>query len=116
VAVKFNTVLYPVKDIDQAKVTFTSLFGVEPHVDSPYYVGYSIDGSEIGLVPGGHDQGMAGPEAFYDVEEISGTLEALKAAGAVVVQEPRDVGGGMLVARARDIEGNIIGLRQQPTN
>jgi len=73
VAVNFNTVLYPVKDIDQAKATFTSLFGVEPHVDSPYYVGYSIDGSEIGLVPGGHDQGMTGPEALFDVMDIAVT-------------------------------------------
>jgi predicted enzyme related to lactoylglutathione lyase len=112
VPVTFNVVLYPVKDIEQAKVTFTSLFGVEPHVDSPYYVGYSIDGSEIGLVPGGHDQGMTGPEAFYDVEDITGTLSALHAAGAVVVQEPRDVGAGLLVARVRDTEGNIIGVRQ----
>lgn len=112
----FNTVLYPVKDIDQARVTFTSLFGVEPRVDSPYYVGYSINGSEIGLVPGGHDQGMAGPEAFYDVEDITGTLNALKAAGAAVVQESRDVGRGLLVARARDTEGNIIGLKQFPAS
>lgn len=113
-SVKFNTVLYPVKDLDQAKLTFTSLFGVEPHVDSPYYVGYSIDDSEIGLVPGGHDQGMSGPEAFYDVEDITSTLAALQAANAVVTQEPRDVGAGMLVARVRDTEGNAIGLRQQP--
>jgi len=30
VSVKFKTVLYPVKDLDQAKATFTALFGVEP--------------------------------------------------------------------------------------
>jgi predicted enzyme related to lactoylglutathione lyase len=116
VPVKFNVVLYPVKDLIQAKTTFTSLFGVEPHVDSPYYVGYEVDESEIGLVPGGHDQGMTGPEAFYDVDDIAGTLSALRAAGAVVVQEPRDVGAGLLVARARDTEGNVIGLRQPPAN
>jgi len=116
VSVKFNTVLYPVKDLDQAKVTFGALFGLEPHVDSPYYVGYDIDGSEIGLVPGGHEQGMTGPEAFYDVEDITATLSALQAAGAVIVQEPRDVAAGLLVARARDAEGNLIGVRQLPVN
>lgn len=112
-SVKFNTVLYPVKDLDQARRTFSALFGVEPHVDAPYYVGYSIDGSEIGLVPSGHDQGMTGPEAYYDVDDAAATLSALQTAGAVVVQEPKNVGGGMLVAKARDTEGNIIGLRQQ---
>lgn len=113
--VKFTTVLYPVKDLDQAKVTFTALFGVEPHADSPYYVGYEVDGSEIGLVPGGHDQGMTGPEPYYDVEDIDATLAALQAAGGVVVQEPRDVAAGLLVAKVRDSEGNIIGVKQPPS-
>jgi predicted enzyme related to lactoylglutathione lyase len=116
VSVKFKTVLYPVKDLDQAKATFTALFGVEPHADSPYYAGYEIDGSEIGLVPGGHDQGMTGPEAYYDVEDINATLDALKVAGAVVVQEPRDVAMGLLVAKVRDTEGNIVGVRQPPAS
>ena len=102
---QFNTVLYPVKDLDKAKTTFSALFGAEPHVDSPYYVGYSVDGHEIGLVPNGHDQGMTGPEPFYDVEDIAVMLETLQAAGATVVQEPRDVGAGMLVAKVRDSEG-----------
>ncbi len=113
-SVKFQTVLYPVKDLDQAKTAFSALFGVAPHADSPYYVGYEIDGSEIGLVPGGHDHGMTGPEAYYDVEDINATLEALQGAGAVVVQEPRDVAMGLLVAKVRDTDGNIIGVRQPP--
>jgi predicted enzyme related to lactoylglutathione lyase len=109
-------VLYPVKDLDKARATFNALFGAEPHVDSPYYVGYSVDDHEIGLVPNGHDQGMAGPEPFYDVEDIALMLETLQAAGATVVQEPRDVGAGMLVAKVRDSEGNIIGVKQPPAN
>ncbi len=112
----FNTVLYPVKDLDRAKATFSALFGAEPHVDSAYYVGYSVEGHEIGLVPNGHDQGMAGPEPFYDVEDITAMLAALQAAGATVVQEPRDVGAGLLVAKVRDTEGNIIGVKQSPAN
>jgi predicted enzyme related to lactoylglutathione lyase len=115
-SVKLNTVLYPVKDLDRAKATFSALFGVEPHADSPYYVGYEVDGSEIGLVPGGHDQGMTGPEAYYDVEDINAALEALKSAGAVVVQEPRDVAMGLLVAKVRDADGNIIGVKQLPVS
>lgn len=115
-APRFNTVLYPVRDLDKAKATFTALFGFEPHVDSPYYVGYSVDGHEIGLVPGGHDQGMTGPEPFYDVEDIAATLTALQDVGGVVEQEPTDVGAGLLVARVRDTEGNLIGVKQLPPN
>jgi len=114
VSIELNTVLYPVKDLDKAKAVFTALIGVEPHVDSMYYVGYEVDGHEIGLIPNGHDQGMTGPEPYYDVEDINATLAALQAAGAVVVQEPTDVAAGLLVAKVRDTEGNLIGVKQLP--
>jgi predicted enzyme related to lactoylglutathione lyase len=113
---ELNTVLYPVKDVEQAKATFTALFGTEPHVDSMYYVGYSVNGHEIGLIPNGHDQGMTGPEPYFDVDDINATLSALKAAGAVVVQEPTDVAAGLLVAKVRDSDGNLIGVKQLPAS
>jgi predicted enzyme related to lactoylglutathione lyase len=58
---------------------------------------------------------MTGPIPFYDVDDISATLSALKAAGAQVVQEPTDVAAGLLVAKVMDADGNDIGLRQLPT-
>jgi predicted enzyme related to lactoylglutathione lyase len=112
--VQCNTVLYPVKDLAKATALFAVLFGADPHVDSPYYVGFSVDGAEIGLVPSGHDQGMTGPVPFFDVDDISATIGALQAAGAQVVQEPSDVGAGLLVAKVSDADGNDIGLRQPP--
>jgi predicted enzyme related to lactoylglutathione lyase len=114
VTAELKVVLYPVKDVEKAKATFVALFGIEPHVDSPYYVGFSVDGAEIGLLPNGHDQGMSGPEPFYDVDDLEARLTALAAAGAAMVQEPTEVGGGMRVAKVRDTEGNLIGLRQPP--
>ena len=113
-SVQCNTVLYPVKDLDKATALFTALFGAGPHVESPYYVGFSVNGAEIGLVPSGHDQGMTGPVPFFDVEDISATLGALQAAGAQMVQESTDVGAGLLVAKVSDADGNDIGLRQPP--
>ena len=114
--IELNTVLYPVKDVDQAKATFTALFGVEPHVDSKYYVGYEVDGHEIGLIPNGYDQGMTGPEPYFDVEDINATLIALQGTGAEVLQEPTDVAGGLLVAKLRDTQGNLIGVKQLPAS
>jgi len=34
-------------------------------------------------------------------------------AGAKLVQDPEDVGGGKLVASVRDTDGNIVGLIQE---
>jgi len=116
VSVHCNTVLYPVKDVNQAKAVFAALFGVTPHADSPYYVGFDVDGNEIGLIPNGHDQGMSGPEAYYDVDDIASTISALEAVGAVLIQEPTDVAAGLLVAKVKDVDGNLIGLKQLPNS
>ena len=105
---------YPVKDVAQAKKLYNKLLGVEPYVDSAYYVGYKVGNHEIGLVPNGHQQGMTGPLPYFDVSDIKSTLKSLVEAGAQVQQEARDVGGGLLVASVKDKDGNITGLRQAP--
>ncbi len=109
-----TTVLYPVKDMAQAKAIYTKLLGVEPHTDQAYYVGFKVGEQEIGLVPDGHKQGMTGPVCFYDVTDIRKSLQSLLDAGAQVQQEVRDVGGGKLTASAKDADGNTIGLIQLP--
>jgi predicted enzyme related to lactoylglutathione lyase len=105
---------YPVKDIAQAKKLYTTLLGVEPYVDSPYYVGFRVGDQEIGLDPNGHNLGMTGPVGFFHVSDIKNTLQALVDAGAQVQQEAKDVARGMLVAYVKDADNNSIGLIQLP--
>ena len=50
--------------------------------------------------------------AFYHVDDIKQSLQALLAAGSQTLREIKDVGGGRLVASVKDPEGNIIGLVQ----
>ncbi len=106
-----KTVIYPVKDIGKAKAMFTKLLGVEPYADSPYYVGFKVGDQDIGLDPNGHKHGMT---AYYTVDDIKASLQVLVDAGAQVQQEIKDVGKGKLIAAARDADGNIIGLTQEP--
>lgn len=107
-----STVLYPVKDLDTARARFTSLIGQPPTTDSAYYVGWTLDGLELGLNPHGHAQGMTGPVPYFMTDDIEGSLQALVQAGAEVRQQPSDVGGGRRVAWAVDTDGNPIGLMQ----
>jgi predicted enzyme related to lactoylglutathione lyase len=93
---------------------FTALLGAEPESDQPYYVGFSVGGQQIGLDPNGHRTGMTGPVAYWHVDDIAGSLEALVDAGATVKQDAKDVGGGRLIATLTDADGNPIGLLQDP--
>ena len=104
-----KTIIYPVKDMSKAKAMFGKLLGVEPYSDAPYYVGFKIGDQDIGLVPNSPEDGVT---AFYHVDDIKKSLQLLTDSGAQVLREIKDVGGGRLVASARDADGNIIGLVQ----
>jgi predicted enzyme related to lactoylglutathione lyase len=107
-----KTVLHPVSDLAKAKPVYTALLGVEPSADAEYYVGFDTEGQHIGLVPGGAAQGMTSPVAYWHVADIEAKLAEVTAAGAVVKDAPRDVGGGRLVATFTDPDGNVLGLVQ----
>ena len=88
---------------------YTALLGVEPAADSPYDVGFDVEGQHIGLVPGGD---MTSPVAYWHVPDIEAKLAEVTAAGATLKESPRDVGGGRLVATVTDPDGNVLGLLQ----
>jgi predicted enzyme related to lactoylglutathione lyase len=109
-----KTILYPVTDLAAAKALYGGLAGAEPIADAEYYVGWRIDGQDIGLVPNGHQTGMTGPTPFWHVEDIKASLQSLLDGGAEQLQEVRNVGGGKLTATVKDADGNVIGLVQNP--
>ena len=84
-----------------------TFLGTEPYVDSAYYVGYKLDDLEVGL-----DPNRKAVVSYIDVDDIEVSLKTLKDAGAVVVMDSKDVGGGLLVAQV-EVDGNVLGLRQQ---
>jgi predicted enzyme related to lactoylglutathione lyase len=102
-------IIYPVRDLAAAKAIYTRLFGVEPIMDEPYYVGFEVAGGHVGLDPHGHSKGMTGPVPYFPTGDIRASLKALLDAGAESLQEPTDVGGG-LIASVKDTDGNVIGL------
>jgi predicted enzyme related to lactoylglutathione lyase len=107
-----KTVLHPVSDLAKAKPVYAALLGVAPQHEAPYYVGFEAEGQHIGLVPGGADQGMTSPVAYWHVPDIEAKLAEVTAAGAAVKEPVRDVGGGRLVATVTDPDGNVLGLLQ----
>ncbi len=109
-----NLIVFPVKDVTQAKKLYTKVTGVEPYADAPYYVGFRVGGQEIGLDPNGHKQGLTGPLPYWGVKDIKKSLQSLQEGGAHVAQEIKDVGGGKLVAMVKDPDNNVIGLVQSP--
>jgi predicted enzyme related to lactoylglutathione lyase len=107
-----KTIIYPVTDIARAKTLYGKLVGVEPYMDEPYYVGFNVEGQDVGLDPRGHSKGMTGPVAYWHVDDIEESLKLLLEVGAEAQQEVEDVGGGKLITSVKDVDGNVIGLLQ----
>jgi lactoylglutathione lyase len=105
-----SSIVIPVKDVAAATAFYTTAFGVPPHTETPYYVGFNLDGLEIGLNPNGHASGLVGPTAYHATEDIEAGVAALVAAGGEVVSPATDVGGGTTVAVVVDPDGNHVGL------
>ena len=109
-----KTILHPVSDLGKSKPVYEALIGGPPQTDASYYVGFDAAGQQIGLVPGGGQEGMTSPVAYWHVADIEAKLAEVTAAGATVKDPPRDVGGGRLVATVTDPDGNVLGLLQDP--
>ena len=102
-----QSLVIPVSDLNAAKAVYTALLGA-PHTDESYYVGYNVNGFEVGLNPAGEG---GGPVAFADVEDLDGTRDILLAAGATERDAPRRVAPETRVCVLADADGNPIGLR-----
>lgn len=99
-------IVFPTKDLEKAKKFYNTFLGTEPYVDGEWYVGYKLDDREVGLDPNSNVI-----ISYIDTDDIEASLETLKSVGAEVVMEPKDVGGGLMVAQVK-IEDNVMGLRQ----
>lgn len=111
-----RTNIYKVTDLAQAKAWYKKLFGIEPYFDEPFYVGFSVGGFELGLDPDVSDQkpGPGGSVTYWGVASMDETMKALKAGGAKIHSDARDVGEGIKVASVLDPFGNVVGLIENP--
>jgi len=108
-----RTAKYPVSDLAKAKAWFSQVFGCAPYFDEPFYVGFSVGGFELGLVPDG-EPGTQGCAAYWGVDNLDEEVGRIVALGATVHQPVQEVGGEIRVAELKDPFGNLLGLIENP--
>lgn len=108
-----RTISYPVRDLAKAKGWFTEVLGVAPYFDQPFYVGFSVGGFELGLVPDG-EPGTQGSIAYWGVDDIESEVARIVGLGATLYSAIQDVGEGIKVADVKDPFGNLFGLIYNP--
>ena len=107
-----RTVIYPAPDLDATKAWWTGFLGVEPYFDEPFYVGYSIGGYELGLLPTADVSD--GALTYWGVDDVAGAVAAAVATGATEHAPVSDVGDGIVTATVLTPSGTILGLIHNP--
>jgi predicted enzyme related to lactoylglutathione lyase len=114
-----ETVVYYVEDLKAAAAWYEKVLGIKPNHDTPYYVGFTVAGHELGLHPAGDDPrkpGTDGQTAYWSVVDARGAVAHFVEHGAREYKPPEDVGGGILIGSVLDPFGNAVGLIQNPNS
>jgi predicted enzyme related to lactoylglutathione lyase len=111
-----RTALYPVTDLAKARSWYSTVLGIAPYFDEPFYVGFNVGGFELGLDPdtSAHPPGAAGSVAYWGVENADKAWARLLEQGAAPLSPVREVGGGIRVATVKDPFGNVLGIIENP--
>lgn len=111
-----RTAILHVPDIAAAKEWYAKATGIAPYFDAPFYVGFDLGGTELGLDPDptAGAAGRGGTTAYWRVRRVDDALAHLLSIGGVASGAVREVGGGIRVASVRDPFGNVIGIIEIP--
>jgi len=91
---------------------WTTLLGVEPYFDQPYYVGFEVASYELGLLP---DASPAdGALTYWGVESVQDAMDAAIAVGAVEHAAAAEVGDGIVTGSVLTATGSIVGFIRNP--
>jgi predicted enzyme related to lactoylglutathione lyase len=108
-----RTVIYPVPDLSAASAWYQQVFQTAPYFEQPFYIGFSIGGFELGLVPDGQPS-RDGQVVYWGTSDIESEVERVRTLGAHIVAPVTDVGDGIRVASLADPFGNVLGFIENP--
>jgi predicted enzyme related to lactoylglutathione lyase len=108
-----RTAIYPAPDLAAAKRWYSDVLGVTPYFDEPFYVGFTVGGFELGLLPDG-TPGTGGPQPLWGVKDIDAAYARLLELGATPLEPVVEVGAAIRVAAVTDPFGNRFGLIENP--
>jgi predicted enzyme related to lactoylglutathione lyase len=111
---KLRTVIYHVDDVAKAREWYKNVTGIEPYFDQPFYVGFDVNGCELGLDPDITNIEPGNQSvAYWSVENIEDVVNKLTSLNATVISAITGVGDGIKVAVLKNPFGNAIGLIEE---
>ena len=102
-------------DLEAATAYYTNIIGKPPYCSESFYVGWDLNGCELGLVPDVPNPVFGNSTTTYwKVDNVADALAHMLNHGATEQEPITEVGEGMFVASVRDPWGNVLGVIQEP--
>ena len=105
-----RTVIYPSSNLAESRAWWSGILGVEPYFDEPFYVGFSVAGYELGLLP----DAAQGALVYWGVGDVQDAIDVAIAQGAAEHSPPTDVGDDIVTGSVRTPDGSILGFIRNP--
>jgi predicted enzyme related to lactoylglutathione lyase len=112
-----RTAIYKVSSLADAKEWYSKVFDTQPYFDEVFYVGFDIQGYELGLVPDDDEPNVkksTNVVVYWGVDSIQEEFDRLLVLGATVFENPENVGDGVMVATVKDPWQNVLGIIYNP--
>jgi len=106
------TVIFPTADLQASKSWWVQALGKDPYFDEPFYVGFDVNGYELGINPGAAVEN--GPVAYLRTENIDRAFSDFMDNGCTIVGSISSVGEGIRVGELRNPEGFVFGVIENP--
>ena len=111
-----RTVIYAAPDLQKTKARYATALGIEPYFDQPFYVGFTVGGYELGLMPNAEPALISHNDTltYWGVEDIETAVTHWVDLGATVFTKIQEVGDDIKTAAVKDPFGNVVGLIENP--
>ncbi len=98
------------KDLEAATRFYTRALGKAPYFDQPFYVGFDVDGFEIGITPAESPPGVGQTTTYLAAHDVDAEMKRWIELGAKEHEAATDVGDGIRVGAVLDPFGNAVGF------
>ncbi len=106
-----RTIVYHVSNLEVAKMWYSEMFNIKPYFDESFYVGFDINGCELGLDPSANEySGGNSSITYWKVDDVEDAFDRLRKKKVIIHQDIHSVGEGIKLGSIRDPFGNVIGL------
>ena len=102
------TVIFPTADLQASKAWWVQALGKQPYFDEPFYVGFELNGYELGINPGAAIED--GPVSYLRTDNIVRAFSDFIDMGCTIVGGISSVGEGIRVGELRNPEGFVFGV------